>query len=66
MARKIKTISKCPMCKTNFNTKGYTIRQGTLQGVFVVDESFCGEDCSEKFKILLNKHRTTSKETNPQ
>lgn len=61
MARKIKTISKCPMCKCNFDTEGYTIRQRALQGVFVADKSFCSDECREKFKILLNKHSTSEK-----
>lgn len=56
MARKIKVESKCPMCKCKYDTMGYTIRQGMLQDVFIIDKSFCSDECEDKFNILLEKN----------
>jgi len=53
MARKIKTKSKCPICKKDFQTQGYTIRQGMLKGVFCSDSCFCSDKCKNKFDTLL-------------
>lgn len=55
MARKIKTTIKCPVCKKEFETFYYTIRQGIMQGIRVLDNSFCSDECEDKFNALLNE-----------
>lgn len=53
MARKVKHKSTCPICKKGFDTAGYTIRQGILQGVFVADTHYCSKKCEDKFIRLI-------------
>lgn len=54
MARNIKVNSKCVICKKKFKTSYYIAKQGLLEGIRIVNCSYCSDECEDKFNALLN------------